>query len=163
MTIFNGWGSNAKEDIDSSRDFETEDEIKGSNKDKEADSEEAFDDEASSEVIVEEVIVLRYDLCDIVFANIVVSDYEYNYIEFNTDNSTYYLENKYKPNGIVAQQSGEYEIDGNGNLTITNDDNAAQNYFLYVGETAQFIDDELNVEAEIPGYGSVSLTYQVQQ
>ena len=67
--------------------------------------------------------VTKYELIDIEFANISVSSYEYNYIEFNENNNTYKLENKAKQNGIVTKQTGTYSVDDKGNVSFTSDEN----------------------------------------
>ena len=103
--------------------------------------------------------ITKYELIDVEFANISISSFEYNYIEFDEKNNTYKLENKVKQNGIISKQTGTYTVDDNGNVTITNDDNANVDYFLYVGEKRYFKGNAFYVEAYIPGYGNVSMTF----
>ena len=101
----------------------------------------------------------RYNLTDIDFANITVEHYDYSYIEFNFENNTYYLENKAKANGIVSRQSGNFIVDANNYVTITNNDIPTQNYLLYPGETLRFDGDNFYASAYISGYGNASLTF----
>ena len=103
--------------------------------------------------------VTKYELIDIEFANISVSSYEYNYIEFNENNNTYKLENKAKQNGIVTKQTGTYSVDDKGNVSLTNDDNPNMDYVLYNNEKTYFKGNAFYVEAYIPGYGNVSMTF----
>lgn len=94
---------------------------------------------------------VRYNLVDMRLANITVSHYEYNYIEFNNDDSTYELKNKTKSNGIVTTQKGHFLVDVDNYVTITNDDIPSQNYLLCQNETIQFINDTLTIEGRIAG------------
>lgn len=103
---------------------------------------------------------VRYDLTDVNFSNITVEHFEYNYVIFDYDKNTYKLENKVKANGIVSKQTGSFTVGSNYRLEITNDDVSAMNYFLYEGETATLKDGTLHIEAYIPGYGNVSMTYK---
>lgn len=135
-----------------------------SNDDKEDDknsSQNGTSDRVEQDTEVQDTVV-RYDLIDIDFAGVKVSDYEYNYIEFNVEDFTYYIENKTSATDILVKQTGTFAIDSRGNLTVTNDNNSAMNYLLYAGETAVFVDDKLYLSANIPGFGEASLTYQEQ-
>ena len=104
--------------------------------------------------------VVRYDLVDLELANVTVSHYEYNYIEFNFENGTYELENKVKMNGIVTRQKGHFLVDADNYVTITNDDIPTQNYLLCPNEEIYLKDDELVVTGSIVGYGEVSMTFR---
>lgn len=103
--------------------------------------------------------VVRYDLVDVDFANVTVSHYDYNYIEFDFDSGTYELENKVKVNGIVSKQKGRFLVDADNYVTITNDDIPTQNYVLCPGEVIRFEDDKLIIEGSLSGYGKVSMTF----
>lgn len=127
-------------------------------KDSNDNNKETEEENEEDETTEDDQVVFEYNLIDIKLLNVKVSDYEYNWIKFDTSDFTYKLENK--ANDIVTTQSGKFTIDENGNVTITNDKNPAQNFFLYTGETARFEDDKLYLKAEIPDYGEVSLTYQ---
>ena len=114
-------------------------------------------DEETDEIFMESKTI-RYDLVDIALASVTVDDYDYNYIEFDQADETYYTENKV--NGITTTQSGSYAQDSDGNITFTNNKNPEQDYLLYPGEDAYFKGNKFYLSANIPGYGDVSLIYE---
>ena len=103
---------------------------------------------------------VKYELIDMHFSNVTVDHYEYNYIEFDFDEGTYILKNKTKANGIVTKQTGEFTVDDDNYVTITNDDIPAQDFFLGDGEEVHFENDYLYIEANIDGYGYVYMIFK---
>ena len=107
-----------------------------------------------NQTVISDSKKVKYKLSSVKFANLTVGHYDYNYIEFNFGNNTYYLENKSKQNGIVTKQKGSFSIDGDS-VTITNSDIPTQNYFLAPNETLSFSGDDFKAEAYIAEYGGV--------
>lgn len=83
----------------------------------------------------------RYELTNVYGLNISVEDFEYNYIDFNFNNNTYTLKNKAKATGIKCKQTGTFTEDMFGGITITNNEIASRDYFLYYNETLLFSAD----------------------
>lgn len=104
--------------------------------------------------------IVRYDLCDVDFPGVTLDVFKYNYIIFDFDNGTYVLENMTKSPEAYVKQTGSFEIDSDGNISFTNDSIPSQNYVLYIGEDAYFKRNKLYIEAQIPGFGEVSMTFK---
>lgn len=95
----------------------------------------------------------RYELTYISGLGISTDAYVYNYIDFNFNSNKYSLKNKAKANGIVTKQTGTFEEDRFGGVTITNDKIPSQDYLLYYNEILLFSDDYENfyISATING------------
>lgn len=83
----------------------------------------------------------RYELTLISGLGVSTDAFDYNYIDFNFDDNTYILKNKAKANGIVTKQTGSFNEDMFGGVTITNNEIPSQDYILYYNETLLFSDD----------------------
>ncbi len=82
------------------------------------------------------------------------------YIEFDFGNGTYKLKNKVKINEIVSIQKGDFWVDDDNHITITNDDIPSQNYLLCPGEEIYFEGNKLIIKGYVLGYGDISMTFQ---
>ena len=83
----------------------------------------------------------RYELTSVYGLTVSTDAWEYNYIDFNFNDNTYVLENKGKATGIVVKQTGTFEEDKFGGVTITNNEIPSQDYILYYREILLFSDD----------------------